>query len=104
MLNRRSFVKTSALAPAAYALQRALGAAEPTDRSLVLPNAAQQAWHDMELGMFFHFDIPIYKQGWNWRTYKDFPEPNLYQPPCQEHNVNPLFPFPDRLRSVFSAG
>jgi alpha-L-fucosidase len=34
----------------------------------------------MELGMFFHFDIPIYKQGWNWRTYKDFPEPNLYQP------------------------
>lgn len=80
MLNRRSFVKTSALAPAAYALQRALGAAEPTDRSLVLPNAAQQAWHDMELGMFFHFDIPIYKQGWNWRTYKDFPEPNLYQP------------------------
>lgn len=80
MLNRRSFVKTSALAPAAYALQRVLGAAEPTDRSLVLPNAAQQAWHDMELGMFFHFDIPIYKQGWNWRTYKDFPEPNLYQP------------------------
>ncbi len=80
MLNRRSFLKTSSLAPAAYALQRALGAAEPTDRSLVLPNAAQQAWHDMELGMFFHFDIPIYKQGWNWRTYKDFPEPNLYQP------------------------
>ena len=67
--SRRSFLKTSALAPAAYALPHALRAAEPAP--LVTPNAAQQAWHDMELGMFFHFDIPIYKQGWNWRSFKD---------------------------------
>ena len=80
MLNRRSFLKTSALAPAAYALPRGLGAAETAARSLVVPNAAQQAWHDRELGMFFHFDIPVYKQGWNWRSFKDFPDPNLYQP------------------------
>ena len=79
MLNRRAFLKTSSMVPAAYALPRGLGAIE-TPRSLVLPNATQQAWHDMELGMFFHFDIPVYKQGWNWRSFTDFPDPNLYQP------------------------
>lgn len=30
--------------------------------------------------MFFHFDIPIYKRGWKWRTFRDFPEPSLYNP------------------------
>jgi alpha-L-fucosidase len=79
MLNRRSFLKTSALAPAAYAMPQRLGAVE-APRNLVTPNAAQQAWHDMELGMFFHFDIPVYKQGWNWRSFADFPDPNLYRP------------------------
>lgn len=51
---------------------------------LVLPTVPQQAWHDMELGMFFHFDIPIYKQGWDWRSWRDLPDPNLYQP----HNLD----------------
>lgn len=79
MLNRRSFLMTSASASAGCALPRGLLAAEAA-RSLVTPNPAQQAWHDMELGMFFHFDIPVYKQGWNWRSFADFPDPNLYQP------------------------
>ena len=30
--------------------------------------------------MFFHFDIPVYKPGWDWRSWKDLPDPNLYQP------------------------
>ena len=30
--------------------------------------------------MFFHFDIPVFKPGWKWRTFKDFPEPSLYNP------------------------
>lgn len=46
----------------------------------VTPSPAQLEWHDMELGMFFHFDIPIYKQGWDWRSWKDLPDPDLYQP------------------------
>lgn len=54
--------------------------AEESQTKCVTPTHAQVAWHDMELGMFFHFDIPVYKQGWNWRTFKDFPDPNLYQP------------------------
>ena len=51
-----------------------------TNTSLVIPTTAQQQWHDMELGMFFHFDIPIYKPGWDWRSWKDLPDPDLYQP------------------------
>ncbi len=46
----------------------------------VTPSPAQLKWHDMELGMFFHFDIPIYQQGWNWRSWKDLPDPDLYNP------------------------
>ncbi len=47
---------------------------------IVTPTPAQMEWQDMELGMFFHFDIPVYKQGWKWRTFQKFPDPNLYQP------------------------
>jgi len=50
------------------------------DAGIVTPTPAQVEWHDMELGMFFHFDIPIYKQGWNWRSWKDLPDPDVYQP------------------------
>ena len=59
---------------------------------MIMPTLAQQQWHDMEVGMFFHFDIPIYKQGWNWRSWTDIPDPDLYQPsrldtdqPCHHH-------------------
>lgn len=48
--------------------------------NFVTPSSAQLRWHDMELGMFFHFDIPIYEQGWDWRSWTDIPEPDLYQP------------------------
>lgn len=48
--------------------------------TIVTPNSAPLAWHDMELGMFFHFDIPIYKQGWDWRRFENLPDPELYQP------------------------
>jgi hypothetical protein len=40
-------------------------------QNIITPTPAQKEWHDMELGMFFHFDIPIYKQGWDWRSWKD---------------------------------
>ena len=61
----------------------AIGTVHAEDKEIkviVKPTADQVAWHDMELGMFFHFDIPVYKQGWKWRTFKDHPDPNLYQP------------------------
>ena len=48
--------------------------------NIVTPSQAQQRWHDLELGMFFHFDIPIYQPGWDWRSWNNLPDPNLYQP------------------------
>ncbi len=30
--------------------------------------------------MLFHFDIPIYKPGWNWRSGRDVPTPEMYNP------------------------
>lgn len=48
--------------------------------NIIIPTPAQRRWHDLELGMFFHFDIPVYKPGWNWRSWKNLPDPNLYQP------------------------
>ena len=46
----------------------------------VRPSDAHLRWADLERGMFFHFDIPVYKPGWEWRTFKDFPDPKLYNP------------------------
>ena len=57
-----------------------MSASDGSTADIVTPTPAQQQWHDMELGMFFHFDIPIYQQGWNWRSWKDLPDPDLYQP------------------------
>lgn len=82
-MDRRGFLKMSAavasgnLISGGYMQSQAAG----TD-SLAMPRpTAQQArWQDMELGMFFHFDIPIYKPGWNWRSWKDLPTPDVYNP------------------------
>jgi len=48
--------------------------------SLATPSKSQQQWQDMELGMFFHFDAIVYKPGWNFRTWKDHPQPEDYNP------------------------
>ena len=47
---------------------------------LPTPNAAQLAWHDMELGMFFHFDLYTYAPEWNFRTFSNHPSPELFNP------------------------
>lgn len=68
----------AALCPARLFGQTAAGAGG--GGGLVRPTPQHLAWHDMELGMFFHFDIPVYQQEWKWRSFSDFPDPNLYQP------------------------
>lgn len=45
-----------------------------------LPTGAQQVWQDCELGMFYHFDLPVYAPGWDWRSWRDLPAPDLYRP------------------------
>ena len=76
-LSRRKFCGLMAGGLAMTALR-----SEGADKgaSLPRPNEQQLAWQDCELGMFYHFDIPVYKQGWNWRSWKDLPDPSLYNP------------------------
>lgn len=77
-MRRRDFLKGMG---AGAALASCPGCALPFGGSgLARPSARQLAWHEQELGMFFHFDIPIWKQGWNWRSWKDSPSPSLYNP------------------------
>jgi len=45
-----------------------------------VPSASQLAWQEQELGMFFHLDISIWKPGWNWRSWRDYPNPDVYNP------------------------
>ena len=51
----------------AFAANAAAGGALP------VPTAAQRRWADMELGMFFHYDIPIFGGG-------RAPDPSRYNP------------------------
>ena len=44
------------------------------------PTPEQLAWQDMELGMFFHFDILTYAPGWDFRSWTNRPDPSLYNP------------------------
>ena len=74
-----------AMAAGAYSMVRpvasfAASLADGSVSSLALPTAAHKAWADMELGMFFHFDIPVYRPGWRWRSFADHPDPSLYNP------------------------
>ena len=48
---------------------------------LTKPTPEQLAWQDLELGMFFHFDIPVFTEldegGWQRAGNLD---PNVYNP------------------------
>lgn len=54
--------------------------ADTRKQKRALPSREQLDWQDMELGMFFHFDITVYQPGWDWRTFKDLPPADAYQP------------------------
>ena len=79
-MTRRGFLAgATAVAAAAGDMLRATRPANAT-AALPVPTAAQKRWADMELGMFFHFDIPVYDPRWNWRSFKNHPAPALYNP------------------------
>ena len=85
-LTRREFINSLSMGTAMFAVspaslvKAALGTPGEGPSLLPTPSAQQLLWQDMELGMFFHFDIPISKPGWNWRSWQGLPDPNLYQP------------------------
>lgn len=43
------------------------------------PTRAQKAWQDFEVGVVFHFDMPVFAPE-GWKDYKQAFDPNLYQP------------------------
>ena len=49
-------------------------------QDLPRPSPIQLAWQDMEVGMFFHFDIVTYAHGWDFRSWANLPDPNVYNP------------------------
>lgn len=77
LIDRRHFVKGGSSLVAASVLG---GCRTWAGDGLVRPTPEQVVWAEQELGMFFHFDIPVFKPGWNWRSWRDFPVPALYNP------------------------
>lgn len=47
---------------------------------LARPTPEQVVWQEQEMGMFFHFDIVTYTPTWNFRTWKNHPDPSIYNP------------------------
>ncbi len=81
-MKRRTFLKKSSLAAAGFCSDMYVRTWQGPVfyEKCPSPTSLQAQWQDMELGMFFHFDIPVYKPGWNWRTWKDLPAPDMYHP------------------------
>ena len=50
------------------------------ETKLARPSPEQAAWQDLELGMFIHYDIPVFKPGWDHRQYDKRPEPGIFNP------------------------
>ena len=47
--------------------------------AIPVPKPAQIAWQDYELGIVFHYDLPVFSPS-GWAPYKRSFDPNLYQP------------------------
>jgi len=58
----------------------ATSAAQTSDVKLAQPTPEQAAWQDLELGLFIHYDMPVFKPRWNHRQYEQRPEPSLFNP------------------------
>ena len=54
----------------------------PEHPRLPLPTPVQQRWQDYEVGVVYHFDIPVYRpEGWAWEpAYREVLDPELYNP------------------------
>lgn len=50
------------------------------DKDIPKPSPEQLTWQDMEMGMFFHFDIVTYAPSWDFRSWRDNPSPDVYNP------------------------
>lgn len=62
-----------------FALGALLSSSAGAAPALPRPTRAQAAWQDFELGIVFHFDMPVFAPE-GWKDYKQAFDPNIYQP------------------------
>jgi len=80
-MNRRELL-TGSVPPASlfWPLLIRLGAREASAaKRPARPTPEQLEWQDLELGVLFHFDLPVFAPG-GWTALKGTLDPNLYQP------------------------
>lgn len=75
-MTRRGFARAAA---GAAALGCSPGQRSGESASLPLPTPAQAAWQGYELGIVFHYDLPVFAPD-GWQPYRQAFDPNLYQP------------------------
>ena len=46
----------------------------------VIPSPEMLKWHDYELGLFFHYDIEVFANDWDWRHKDYFPDVKCWNP------------------------
>lgn len=63
---------------AAFALAVSHAVAAPA--ALTTPSPEQVAWADAELGVIFHFDMPTFVPGYNWRNWGSHPPASAFNP------------------------
>ena len=77
-MKRRDFIKSCAALAAAFPLR---GYAFKPTANLPLPTPAQLRWQQAEIGLIYHFDLPIAAQRFAPNnTVTERLDPNLYQP------------------------
>ncbi len=47
---------------------------------LARPTAEQALWQDYEIGVFYHYDVNVFKPGWDHRQYDNFPKAEVFNP------------------------
>jgi len=58
----------------------AASTAPSAEVKLARPTPEQAAWQDLELGMFIHYDMPVFKPGWDHRQYENRPDASSFNP------------------------
>lgn len=86
-LNRRDFLAAGASGALLAAAGRSAEAEQKTETAgeeagLVKPLPQQVAWQDCELGLIYHFDMPVFlPAGWSWdAAYRQTLDPRRYDP------------------------
>lgn len=55
-------------------------AAPSPSRPLTVPTPEQTVWAEAELGVIFHFDMPTFVPGYNWRNWGSHPPASAFNP------------------------